>query len=85
MPAESEVTVRDVACTLCGCVCDDLTLTVRDNRIVRVQPGCPLAEPWFLALGEAAAVPARVARHAGAAGNGDSGRRGPVAAISCCR
>jgi len=60
MPAESEVTVRDVACTLCGCVCDDLTLTVRDNRIVRVQPGCPLAEPWFLALGEAAAVPARV-------------------------
>jgi formylmethanofuran dehydrogenase subunit B len=60
MPADSEVTVRDVACTVCGCVCDDLTLTVRDNRIVRVQPGCPLAEPWFFALGEAAAVPARV-------------------------
>ena len=28
------VTTADVACTVCGCVCDDLSVTVRANRIV---------------------------------------------------
>jgi len=60
MPDGVEVTVRDVACTLCGCVCDDLAVSVRGNRVVGVQPGCPLAEPWFLSLGQAAPLPARV-------------------------
>lgn len=41
----------DVACTVCGCVCDDLTLTVEDNRIVRAERACNLAEPWFLEQG----------------------------------
>jgi formylmethanofuran dehydrogenase subunit B len=36
------------ACTRCGCVCDDLTLHVRDNRIQRVENACVLAEDWFL-------------------------------------
>jgi formylmethanofuran dehydrogenase subunit B len=61
MSPGSEVTVRDVACTICGCVCDDLTVSIRDNRIVGVQPSCPLAEPWFLALGNAPAAAARIA------------------------
>lgn len=39
----------DSACTICGCVCDDLRLTVRDNRIVQAERACQLAEPWFLA------------------------------------
>ena len=60
MPADTEFTVPDVACTLCGCVCDDLTVSVRDRRVVGVQPNCPLAEPWFLSLGKAAEVPAQV-------------------------
>lgn len=38
----------DVACTMCGCVCDDLRLTVADGGIAAVSPGCPLAEPWLL-------------------------------------
>jgi len=42
------VDVVDVACTACGCVCDDLRITVEENRIVRIDPKCPLAERWFL-------------------------------------
>jgi formylmethanofuran dehydrogenase subunit B len=41
--------VDDVACTACGCVCDDLRLEVADNRIVRTERACRLAEPWLLA------------------------------------
>jgi len=44
----SEQVFEDVACTVCGCVCDDLRLTVRDGRIVKAAGACPLAEPWFL-------------------------------------
>ena len=39
----------DFACTVCGCVCDDLKLTVQDGRIVRTEGACELAEPWLLA------------------------------------
>lgn len=39
--------VEDVACPVCGCVCDDLRLTVDDNRIVAMTGACGLAEPWF--------------------------------------
>jgi len=39
----------DVACTVCGCVCDDLTVTVEGNRVTAVERACRLAEPWFLA------------------------------------
>lgn len=38
---------QDVACTVCGCVCDDLTIRVRNNEIVEVAPYCSLAAPWF--------------------------------------
>ncbi|MEZ6118553.1 MAG: formylmethanofuran dehydrogenase subunit B [Pirellulaceae bacterium] len=43
----SNDTVSDVACTVCGCVCDDLQLTIRNNSICGVQNGCSLSEPWF--------------------------------------
>src|SRR5687767_5909594 len=39
----------DFACTVCGCVCDDLKLTVENGRIVRAEGACDLAEPWLLA------------------------------------
>ena len=41
---------EDVACTVCGCVCDDLIVRVANDRIVDVQNACPLAEPWFASL-----------------------------------
>jgi formylmethanofuran dehydrogenase subunit B len=40
----------DVACTLCGCVCDDLEVSVAANRVVGVKNACRMAEPWFLRL-----------------------------------
>lgn len=39
---------EDVACTVCGCVCDDLRITVANGRITRAEGACNLAEPWFL-------------------------------------
>ena len=39
----------DSACTICGCVCDDLRLRVQGNRIVQAERACQLAESWFLA------------------------------------
>jgi len=44
---------NDVACTVCGCVCDDLTLHFHDQQLVRVERACSLAEPWFEALRQA--------------------------------
>jgi len=40
--------IEDVACTVCGCVCDDLRITVEGGRITRAEGACGLAEPWFL-------------------------------------
>jgi formylmethanofuran dehydrogenase subunit B len=40
--------VRNVACTQCGCVCDDITVQIKDNEIIRADRACSLAEPWFL-------------------------------------
>ncbi|MDB5311081.1 MAG: hypothetical protein JWO38_5283 [Gemmataceae bacterium] len=48
-------TIRNVACTVCGCVCDDLAVTVDGGRVVRAEGACRLAEPWF--LGQNAAHP----------------------------
>lgn len=39
---------ENVACTVCGCVCDDLAVTVEGGRITQAERACVLAEPWFL-------------------------------------
>lgn len=41
--------IDNYACTVCGCVCDDLRLTVDAEQIVRAERACALAEPWLLA------------------------------------
>ncbi len=43
--------VDNVACTVCGCVCDDLRLTIEAGKITRAERACGLAEPWFLEQG----------------------------------
>lgn len=43
--------VEQVACTICGCVCDDLRISVDRGRIVRAERACRLAESWFLEQG----------------------------------
>lgn len=40
--------VENVACTVCGCVCDDLRITVADGRVARAEGACHLSEPWLL-------------------------------------
>jgi len=52
--------IEDVACTVCGCVCDDLTLHVDKGRVVLAERACALSEPWLLQQTEAAAVAAEV-------------------------
>jgi len=44
--------VENFACTGCGCVCDDLRLTVSNERITRAERACSLAEPWLLSQNE---------------------------------
>ncbi|MBD3674345.1 MAG: formylmethanofuran dehydrogenase subunit B [Planctomycetaceae bacterium] len=41
--------LRSAVCTHCGCVCDDLTATIEDQRITRIENACSLSEEWFLA------------------------------------
>jgi formylmethanofuran dehydrogenase subunit B len=48
--------VEHVTCLGCGCGCDDLTVTVRDGRIVDAVPACPLGRAW---LGDGA-VPSQI-------------------------
>ncbi|MGC3970112.1 MAG: hypothetical protein QM775_23130 [Pirellulales bacterium] len=40
--------IRDIACTVCGCVCDDLRATVDGGRITAFEPHCPLHAAWFV-------------------------------------
>jgi formylmethanofuran dehydrogenase subunit B len=42
-------TTSAVGCTVCGCVCDDLQITVDSGRVTHAEGACNLAEPWFLA------------------------------------
>ncbi len=46
-------TVTDVACTVCGCVCDDLTIRVSNDQIASVEGACELAKPWFQGVSSA--------------------------------
>lgn len=47
MPAELKV-VADATCTFCGCVCDDMELTVENNHITKAKNACVLGKAWFL-------------------------------------
>ena len=49
-------TLTDFVCTACGCLCDDLTLTIEGDRITQVEPPCPVAARFFLQ--EPPAIPA---------------------------
>jgi formylmethanofuran dehydrogenase subunit B len=44
----TERVIDDVACTVCACVCDDISITVRNGEIINAERACALAEPWFL-------------------------------------
>ena len=41
--------VQDATCTFCGCVCDDIDLTVdlATNHITKAKSACVLGKSWF--------------------------------------
>src|SRR5262249_28066229 len=39
--------IESVACLGCGCGCDDLTVQVKNSRIVALSPACAVAQAWF--------------------------------------
>src|SRR6188768_2510943 len=48
VPGELTI-IKDATCTFCGCVCDDIDLTVKDNsHIVEAKRACVLGKAWFL-------------------------------------
>ncbi|MFN0052808.1 MAG: formylmethanofuran dehydrogenase subunit B [Planctomycetales bacterium] len=56
-----------VACTVCGCVCDDLQVTVDNGQIIGCERACELAEPWYFGQNQpvqpAALIEGRPADH----------------------
>jgi formylmethanofuran dehydrogenase subunit B len=40
--------VKSVTCPVCGCLCDDIELTIEDGKVVRVKNGCSMCESKFL-------------------------------------
>jgi formylmethanofuran dehydrogenase subunit B len=39
--------VCDIACTVCGCVCDDLRATLVAGRVTAMHSNCSLQQAWF--------------------------------------
>lgn len=40
--------VENATCTFCGCVCDDIELTVEGHTITKAKNACVLGKAWFL-------------------------------------
>ena len=45
--AEASRVVENATCTFCGCVCDDIDLTVEGDRITQAKNACVLGRAWF--------------------------------------
>src|ERR1700747_1385085 len=48
MPATELKVVENATCTFCGCVCDDMELTVEGDHITKAKNACVLGKAWFL-------------------------------------
>lgn len=40
--------VRDAVCTFCGCVCDDIELTIEGEQLTAAKRACAMGTAWFL-------------------------------------
>jgi formylmethanofuran dehydrogenase subunit B len=40
--------VKSVTCPVCGCLCDDIELTIADGKVSQVRNGCAMCESKFL-------------------------------------
>ena len=43
--------MADATCAGCGCVCDDIEVTVADGRLAGLTRTCPLGDSWFAERG----------------------------------
>ena len=50
--------VDNVVCAFCGCLCDDINVTVEDGRITQAKNACVLAKAWFQGHSEPSDRPA---------------------------
>jgi len=39
--------IKSVTCPICGCLCDDIELTINDDAVVKVKNGCSMCESKF--------------------------------------
>jgi formylmethanofuran dehydrogenase subunit B len=46
-----------VVCAFCGCDCDDISVVVEGDRIIRAQNACVLGKAWFLNHGKPSDLP----------------------------
>jgi formylmethanofuran dehydrogenase subunit B len=60
-----------VVCAFCGCLCDDIDVTVEDDHIVQAKNTCILGKAWFLDHGKPQNLP--VARINGQAASFEAG------------
>jgi len=44
--------IENVVCAFCGCLCDDITVTVEGDRITQARSACALGKAWFLGHGQ---------------------------------
>jgi formylmethanofuran dehydrogenase subunit B len=47
-PKENIALVADATCTRCGCLCDDIVLSVAAEGIIEARNACAKGEEWFL-------------------------------------
>jgi formylmethanofuran dehydrogenase subunit B len=40
--------IKSVTCPICGCLCDDIELTVENNEVTKVKNGCAVCESKFI-------------------------------------
>ena len=40
--------VNAVTCPVCGCLCDDIELTIENGEVMKVKNGCAMCESKFL-------------------------------------
>ena len=46
--AEPKIILENIVCPFCGCLCDDLKISIDDNKIVDNQNGCAISKTKFL-------------------------------------
>ena len=41
-------TFKDIPCTFCGCLCDDIIIEIEDGKIVKNTNGCAISKERFV-------------------------------------